>query len=51
MSTRRKGKADLKSARSEVGTLDNEYWMWGFIFTIAAVTALFIATLFAVGNV
>jgi hypothetical protein len=51
MSTRRKGKSIFKSERPEIATLDNEYWVWGVIFTVAALAALLVTMLFTVAMI
>lgn len=48
MSTRTKNKAALKRKHAGAVALENDYWVWGVIFTTAALAALCVATLFSV---
>jgi hypothetical protein len=48
MSTRKQSKAVLRRKRAEAVASENDWWVWGVIFTTVALTALCVATLFSV---
>jgi hypothetical protein len=48
MSSRVQRTAVLGRKRAEVVALENDRWVWGMIFTTAALSALCVATLFSV---
>jgi len=48
MTTRVQTRAVLKRKRAETVTSENDYWIWGVIFTTAALAALSLAIVFSV---
>ena len=48
MSKCKRSKAVIRHKRTEVVALEDDGWVWGVIFTTAALTGLCVVTLFSV---